>query len=164
MKNIALERFNQHKANAERRGIPFLFTFDEWIDTWKKSGKWVERGRGTNKYCMARHNDAGPYATWNVSIQTNKQNNQFAVSHRNNDTWLPKVIEARKSKQWRESITQEGNGQYKGAIVGTNKITGEQIVLRGKNEINEAGFQHQTVYKCVNGKLKSHRGYIWQRT
>ena len=160
---IELKKFFQHKHNAERRGIEFLFTFDEWITMWKSSGKWSERGHGSNKYCMARHNDTGPYAVWNVSIQTNRQNNQFAVTHRNNEIWLPKVREARKNKNWRDKITHEGNSQYKGIIVGTNIITGEQIILKGKNEINAAGFMHQHVYKCVNGKLNKHKGYTWTR-
>lgn len=163
MHKIELKKYYQHKANAERRGILFLFTFDEWINIWKSSGKWDQRGRGSNQYCMARHNDEGPYAVWNVSIETNKTNHTFAVTHRNKALWLPKIIEARKSKQWRDKITHEGNNQYKGTIIGTNIITGDKIILKGKNEINAAGFAHQHVYKCVNGKLKTHKGYTWQR-
>ena len=163
MKNEKLEKFHQHKANAERKGITFLFTFEEWLDMWLQSGKWEERGRGPDKYCMARHNDIGPYAIWNVSIQTNKQNSAFAVTHRNKKLWYTNTLNVRKSKEWRNKITHSGNSQYKGPILGTNKITGKQIILKGKNEINNAGFSHQHVYKCVNGKLKTHKGYTWQR-
>ena len=156
-----LAAYHAHKSRAKNRGIDFLLTFEEWKHIWDSSGK--TRGIGSDDYCMARHNDIGPYAVGNVSIITMKENSQFAVTHRNNDIWLPKVIQARKNKEWRKKISHEGNSQYKGAIIGTNKLTGEQIILRGKNEMNDAGFAHQHIYKCVNGKLKSHKGYIWQR-
>ena len=96
IRNTKLDRFNQHKANAERRGVEFNFTFDEWFKMWGDSGKWDERGTGSDKYCMARHSDSGPYSIDNVSIQTNRENDQFAVTHRDYDKWLPAVINARK--------------------------------------------------------------------
>ena len=57
---IERSKFQQQKYMAKRRGIEFLFTFEEWIKMWEDSGKWNERGRGAKKYCMARHNDIGP--------------------------------------------------------------------------------------------------------
>lgn len=156
-----LKEYNAHKSRAKRRGIPFLFTFEEWKHAWDTSGK--TRGNKSNDYCMARHNDIGPYAIWNVSIITNKENSQFAVSHRNYDKWITSIRESRKSESFRNKISKEGNNQYKGPIIGTNVITRQQIILCGKNEIIAAGFSHQHVYKCVNGKAKSHKGYVWQR-
>jgi hypothetical protein len=85
------------------------------------------------------------------------------VTHRDHDIWYPAVINARKNPLWRAKITGTGNNQYKGPIQGICKTTGKQIILSGKNEIDNAGFMHQSVYKCVNGKLKSHRGYTWER-
>jgi hypothetical protein len=163
MKNKELSKFYNHRSNAKKRGIIFLFTFEEWITMWKTSGKWDQRGWGANKYCMARHNDIGPYAPWNVSIITNSDNSKFAVTHRDKNRWMPAIQLARKSKDWRKSISHEGNNQFKGPILGINVITGKQIIVKGKNEINDAGFAHQHVYKCVNGKLKTHKGYTWQR-
>ena len=160
---IERSKFQQQKYMAKRRGIEFLFTFEEWIKMWEDSGKWNERGRGAKKYCMARHNDIGPYAVGNVSIQTNQENWLFAVSNRNNSKWYPAVVDARKNPEWRAKITSTGNGQFKGPVRGTCKTTGKQIIISGKNEIINAGFQHQHVYKCVNGKLKSHKGYTWER-
>jgi hypothetical protein len=153
--------YHAHKGRAKRRGIPFLLTYEEWFNIWENSGK--IRGTGSDDYCMARHNDIGPYAVGNVSIIKMKTNSAFAVTHRNNNIWLPKVLEARQSKKWRDKITHEGNSQFKGNILGTCIKTGKQILLKGKNEIINAGFAHQHVYKCVNGKLKTHKGYTWQR-
>lgn len=162
-RNTNKDRFYQHKTNAERRGVEFNFTFDEWFKMWGDSGKWDERGTGPEKYCMARHNDIGPYSIDNVSIQTNKENGQFAVTHRDHTIWLPAVLNARQDSTWRAMISGTGNNQYKGPVQGTCKTTGKQIILKGKNEINDAGFLHQSVYKCINGKLKSHAGYTWIR-
>jgi len=56
--------------SAKYRGIPFLLNFKEWLDIWNASGKWGERGRHKNEYCMARKNDEGPYELGNVYITT----------------------------------------------------------------------------------------------
>jgi hypothetical protein len=162
MKNKLSKRaYNSHKGRAKNRGIEFLLSYEEWLDIWIKSGKLP--GTKSDDYCMARHNDLGPYAIGNVSIITMKENSAFAVTHRNKNLWYTNTLNVRKSKEWKDKITQTGNSQYKGPIVGTNVITGKQIILKGKNEINNAGFSHQHVYKCVNGKLKTHKGYTWQR-
>lgn len=153
--------YNAHKSRAKRRGIDFLLTYEEWKLIWDQSGK--PRGRGSDLYCMARHNDVGPYAVWNVSIITNCENSKFSVTHRDYKKWKPAVDAARKNPIWRKKITHDGNNQYKGPIIGTNILTGKQIIVKGKNEINDMGFMHQHVYKCVNGKAKTHKGYIWQR-
>jgi hypothetical protein len=29
--------------------------------------------------------------------------------------------------------------------------------------LNDAGFQHANVIKCLNGTRKSHKGYIWHK-
>jgi hypothetical protein len=66
--------YTQHKSNAKTRGIEFKFTFDEWKEVWIKSGKWDERGRGADKYCMCRIGDQGCYEVSNVFIGLNKNN------------------------------------------------------------------------------------------
>lgn len=67
------KKFNSHKANSIKRGIPFLFSFSEWFDAWIKSGKFEQRGRGFG-YVMARYGDVGPYSKDNVYICTAAQN------------------------------------------------------------------------------------------
>lgn len=66
--------FQYSRQGARQRGIGWEFTLWEWWQTWSTSGKWPERGQGSNSYCMCRFGDVGPYATWNVYIATNFQN------------------------------------------------------------------------------------------
>lgn len=66
--------FFMQAKNAEQRGVDWCMTFPEWIGLWMESGHWDRRGRGRDKYVMARKQDFGPYATWNVYITTQAQN------------------------------------------------------------------------------------------
>lgn len=66
--------YKDHKSNAKRRGIEFLFSFEEWRAMWIGSGKWLLRGRKRGDYCMCRNGDKGPYSTWNVTIKLIEQN------------------------------------------------------------------------------------------
>jgi hypothetical protein len=74
-------KFHQHRAGAAYRGIPFLFTFEQWLGMWVDSGKWHLRGKGGEGYVMARKGDVGPYSVENVEILTAAQNSRDA--HRN---------------------------------------------------------------------------------
>ena len=70
----ARKKFNAHKSNARRRNIDFCMTFEQWTEMWVESGKWEQRGRGADKYCMCRVGDVGPYSVENVFIGQGKQN------------------------------------------------------------------------------------------
>jgi hypothetical protein len=70
----ARKKFSAHKSNAKRRGIEFNLTFDEWKQIWLNSGKWDQRGRGAEKYCMCRIGDKGAYSVENVFIGQGKHN------------------------------------------------------------------------------------------
>tara|TARA_R110000744_G_scaffold89570_1_gene174097 strand:+ start:316 stop:723 length:408 start_codon:yes stop_codon:yes gene_type:complete len=65
-------RFVDHRINANRRGVEFLLTFEEWWAIWEPH--WEGRGRGAGDLCMCRTNDEGPYAVGNVRIDTNTNN------------------------------------------------------------------------------------------
>ena len=69
-------KYSRQHWNACRRDIGWLFTFDTWWDVWEKSGKWDQRGTGTDKYMMCRIDDSGPYAPDNVTIKTSSENAQ----------------------------------------------------------------------------------------
>ena len=73
--------FRAHRYRAKYTDIPFLFTFEEWIKIWMDSGHWHERGKGKEKYCMARFGDKGPYAVGNVRIITNSENSKERNTH-----------------------------------------------------------------------------------
>lgn len=89
-KNPYLKAYTQHKSNAKTRGIEMLLTFEEWKAIWINSGKWEQRGKGSNKYCMCRVNDAGHYSLGNVFIDLNKNNVSFGNKGK------PKSIETKK--------------------------------------------------------------------
>ena len=69
-----LKAYTQHKSNAKTRGIEVKLTFDEWKQIWLDSGKWDQRGRGADKYCMCRIGDKGCYEVGNVFIGLGKIN------------------------------------------------------------------------------------------
>ncbi len=60
------EAYRLHKLNATRRGIAFLFTFEEWMGWWKVTGHYEQRGNHRGEYVMARKGDQGPYVLGNV--------------------------------------------------------------------------------------------------
>lgn len=74
-------KYIRHKANSKRRGIEFKLTFEEWMDIWEKSGKWEQRGKAADEYCMGRIFDQGCYEKGNVVIITNKKNSQMGLFH-----------------------------------------------------------------------------------
>lgn len=71
-KNSPRYKYNQVRANAIKRGIPWEFSFEEWFDIWQQSGHWEERG--PVGYVMCRKGDTGGYNKENVYIATQEQN------------------------------------------------------------------------------------------
>jgi hypothetical protein len=45
--------------------------------------------------------------------------------------------------------------------IGTSLEDGSTVVFIGSIALNDAGFQHANVIKCLNGTRKSHKGYTW---
>jgi hypothetical protein len=75
-----LEAFRVQRENARRRGIPFKLTFEQWLAIWLDSNYLDERGRGMDRYCMARFGDQGAYETGNVHVITNQENSADIVA------------------------------------------------------------------------------------
>jgi hypothetical protein len=71
---IAEKRYLEQRAQARMRKIPFTLTLHEWWDIWETSGKWEQRGRRKDQYCMSRVNDCGGYEVDNVFIQHHSEN------------------------------------------------------------------------------------------
>lgn len=70
-------KYRTHKCHAKKRGIDFLFTFEEWFDWWesKLGPDWVtKRGCRKGQFCMARIKDKGPYVVWNVKCILHQDN------------------------------------------------------------------------------------------
>jgi hypothetical protein len=55
------------------------------------------------------------------------------------------------------------NPMFKGNIVATNIVTGEQQMFTGNKELESFGFSNAHVYKCVNGMRKTHKSHTFER-
>ncbi|PHM73050.1 NUMOD4 domain-containing protein [Xenorhabdus sp. KJ12.1] len=55
------------------------------------------------------------------------------------------------------------NGILNSAILAISTATGSHLVFVGKNDLLAAGFDSSTVYACLNGRAKTHKGYRFER-
>lgn len=141
-KNISVLRGKAHiyvmqRKNAIRRRIEWKLTFPEWCAIWAESGKWEQRGRGKDGYCMGRNSDAGPYALGNVHITT--------ISANASDSYIYKPVGMRHVKWKRDgdgltarerevwTLSTQGYGPSKiGALLGIRSATVAQHILHAR--------------------------------
>ena len=77
LKNKHRQAFNNQKANAKKRGIPFRFDYDQWLAWW---GSDIERrGCHSGQLVMARHGDVGAYTPANVYKEECGANSRLAA-------------------------------------------------------------------------------------
>jgi hypothetical protein len=74
--------FHCQRAASKRRGIPFDFSYAEWMRKWRSSGHLRQRGTMSGNYVMGRHGDRGAYTSSNVRIVTVQQNVREAAENR----------------------------------------------------------------------------------
>jgi len=67
-------KYYMHKKGAERRGIEFDLTYEEWLEIW--GSRLADRGRGSSQFGMLRTRDEGGYSVGNVRLGTPKENQQ----------------------------------------------------------------------------------------
>lgn len=67
-------KYYMHKKGAERRGIDFGLTYEEWLEIW--GPRLADRGRGSSQFGMLRTRDEGGYTVGNVRLGTPKENHQ----------------------------------------------------------------------------------------
>ncbi len=65
--------YGNHKHSAIKRGIPFLYTFEQWSEWWLMDDRWSRRGRKAGQLQMSRKGDNGPYSPDNVECVTKEQ-------------------------------------------------------------------------------------------
>lgn len=79
----------------------------------------------------------------------------------------PKSEETKKrisaANKGHKGANKEANGSFDGYIIATPKNGGEEIRMAGGKEIRSLGFTYDSVRKCVRGKNKSHKGYIFRK-
>lgn len=68
--------YDDQKRHAKARGIPWAFTYSEWLEMWLVSGKWEQRGKKGGQYCMCRYFDTGAYSPKNCYIALTDENQQ----------------------------------------------------------------------------------------
>jgi hypothetical protein len=78
-----------------------------------------------------------------------------------NQEIVTKIMECRRKNGMYTDPEKSGN--YKGAMIGTNIETGEEIILKGGKQIKAAGFSYGNIVSCLKGERKSHKGYTWRR-
>lgn len=72
--------YRKQRDGAVRRNIDWDFTYLQWVQVWHESGRWHQRGCHQGQYVMARLDDTGPYAEWNVRIVTVEANCSRSVA------------------------------------------------------------------------------------
>lgn len=69
--------YDDQLRHSDKRGIPWLFTYESWLELWLTSGiPWYLRGRKSGQYCMCRYGDTGPYSPRNCFIDLTDNNQQ----------------------------------------------------------------------------------------
>ena len=63
--------FLQHRTNARRKGIDWALNLAQWVEVWRRSGKWERRGQGPKKYGMTRIDPSRGLVLGNVRICRN---------------------------------------------------------------------------------------------
>lgn len=146
------------RKDANGNKIEMLLTFGEWLKIWIDSGHYKERGRGKGQYVMSRKDDLGHYEVGNVFINTTESNSIFANSGEKSNFFGKTGINHPMFGK-----TGEQSSTFKGTTVGTCVKTGKQIHMSGRREIEKYGFIATTVYACISGKSKTHKGYTFTR-
>lgn len=67
-----IKQYHEQKNGAQKRGIDWQFTYDEWINWWGDDIN--KRGRYKGQLVMARYGDTGPYHPNNVRKATKEEN------------------------------------------------------------------------------------------
>ena len=133
-KDEFLKAYTQQKSNAKRRRVAFSLTFNEWKQIWLDSGKWNQRGRGAEKYCMCRIEDKGAYSIKNVFIGQGKKNvSEGNIGKPNSLETKLKKSQAAKGKKHPWSVGDK-NPMHKLEV----KIKISQAIS-GKNHYNHKG-------------------------
>lgn len=89
--------YDEQKRHAKERNIPWLFTYEEWLEMWLVSGKWFARGKHKGQYQMCRKGDEGAYSKRNCFIGTVEENQ--ADRHQISDEETKQIIWEYKSTQ-----------------------------------------------------------------
>jgi hypothetical protein len=118
-------------------------------------------------YKLANMTDGGEGTSGLKLTEEHKQ--KIGDAQRGEKNWgfgKPKSI----STKQKASQTQKAKNligvnaiNFKCSVLAINIKTGKEIVLSGTAEMSNAGFQNSNIFKCLNGKRKSHKGHTFKR-
>lgn len=114
------------RRHANRRGIPFHFTQDEWTLWWGED--LPKRGRGDGKLCMCRLGDEGPYTWDNVYKATNNVNSQHTKVNGHHRA-KPATLSAEDVSGIKEMLSQGVPQRKIARLYGTSQRTVNRINL-----------------------------------
>ena len=72
--------YASQRRSAVTRGIPFLFTFEQWSEWWLTDDRWSRRGRKAGQLQMGRKGYSGPYSPDNVECATKEQKQKLLLT------------------------------------------------------------------------------------
>ena len=76
-RSLSYTRYLSKVKDAEKRGIAFYLSYDEWYQWWLQHGIDTNLSQGPmtkDTLCMCRFNDSGPYTLNNIYCDTNSNN------------------------------------------------------------------------------------------
>lgn len=98
-------------------------------------------------------------------IDNNPSNNNVDnlewCTHKENMDWMHAQGRAKRTREWIDHLNT-GLDFMRKEVVATSIKTGDVLFFKGVNETAKYGFQPSCVSNCINGKRKTHGGYIWQ--
>lgn len=143
--------YSRAKADAKRRGIEFLFCFDDWKNWWVNTALWHLRGRNAGCYQMCRINDIGPYSVENVYCDTIEANSKLPhKGTKRPDEWKNKISialsGASKSENHRKSLASNK--------LGKKYVTPAGVFITSAECEAATGVKRATVmWRCKNNYL-----------
>jgi hypothetical protein len=143
--NGATRAYAYQKRNADQRGIAWCFNLATWWAVWEASGRWEDRGRGAERYCMARQGDSGAYEPANVLIVTNLENLKFGA---------PGTRKERRDGRVPGVRQRSGRGSgwsvdYRGRYFGTFATKAEALEIRALAERDLPG----AILRAESGRI-----------
>lgn len=152
-KGCMASAYNSQKNNARIRKIEWRMTFPEWCDIWKASGFLDHRGRGADKYAMARRGDIGPYSRENVYIATNAQNISDGYAFRRQRDYKrppPKTGLVRNNTSGKNGVGWDKRARKWRAHI---RVDGKQVHLGLFRDIDDAAAARTTAEEKINAAL-----------
>lgn len=110
VKNPTRYAFNNLKDSARKRAIPFLLTFEQFVEFDRQTGYVESRGKGTDDLTVDRIDSSKPYEVGNIRALTWIQNCSKKVEKMTDpvEPIARAIAEAKGEEIWQRYIRQAG--------------------------------------------------------